>query len=197
MLWAGSELHGAWAAGSDSHQREGGDSLYEVSGTLQLYHEETPPLQSLWTRTFVLHICSCITLSRFGGWVVARQHGGLSRRGVFAFALRAYRTNCEGFSSPQAEAAHVYWPLPVCAFQVVCGKCSEFRARLSYDNNRANRVCVDCYTTLVGVPPSPACLSSSTHRRRSILEVSRPCLQTTRVLHLWSTMAFSGRLYSI
>ncbi|XP_062315802.1 FYVE, RhoGEF and PH domain-containing protein 1 isoform X1 [Osmerus eperlanus] len=53
---------------------------------------------------------------------------------------------------------------------VVCGKCSEFRARLSYDNNRANRVCVDCYTTLVGVPPSPACLSSSTHRRRSILE---------------------------
>ncbi|XP_012681646.2 FYVE, RhoGEF and PH domain-containing protein 1 [Clupea harengus] len=53
---------------------------------------------------------------------------------------------------------------------VVCGKCSEFRARLLYDNNRANRVCVDCYTTLVGVSPSPACLSSSTHRRRSILE---------------------------
>uniref|UniRef100_A0A674NNZ1 FYVE, RhoGEF and PH domain containing 1 n=1 Tax=Takifugu rubripes TaxID=31033 RepID=A0A674NNZ1_TAKRU len=26
---------------------------------------------------------------------------------------------------------------------VVCGKCSEFRARLSYDNNRTNRVCVD------------------------------------------------------
>ncbi|XP_016411741.1 FYVE, RhoGEF and PH domain-containing protein 1-like [Sinocyclocheilus rhinocerous] len=31
---------------------------------------------------------------------------------------------------------------------VVCGKCSEFRARLLYDNNRANRVCIDCYTTL-------------------------------------------------
>uniref|UniRef100_A0A8C1RIY1 FYVE, RhoGEF and PH domain containing 1 n=1 Tax=Cyprinus carpio TaxID=7962 RepID=A0A8C1RIY1_CYPCA len=41
---------------------------------------------------------------------------------------------------------------------VVCGKCSEFRARLLYDNNRANRVCVDCYTMLVGVPPSPASL---------------------------------------
>uniref|UniRef100_A0A3B4ZEW6 FYVE, RhoGEF and PH domain-containing protein 1-like n=1 Tax=Stegastes partitus TaxID=144197 RepID=A0A3B4ZEW6_9TELE len=55
---------------------------------------------------------------------------------------------------------------------VVCGKCSEFRARLSYDNNRTNRVCVDCYATLVGVLPSPAGLSSSTQRRRSILEAS-------------------------
>lgn len=53
---------------------------------------------------------------------------------------------------------------------VVCGKCSEFRARLSYDNNRTNRVCVDCYVTLVGASPSPAALSSSSHRRRSILE---------------------------
>ncbi|KAF7647753.1 hypothetical protein LDENG_00167190 [Lucifuga dentata] len=53
---------------------------------------------------------------------------------------------------------------------VVCGKCSEFRARLSYDNNRTNRVCVDCYATLVGVLPSPAMLTSSTQRRRSILE---------------------------
>ncbi|KAM7405365.1 hypothetical protein PAMP_012633 [Pampus punctatissimus] len=54
--------------------------------------------------------------------------------------------------------------------QVVCGKCSEFRARLSYDNNRTNRVCIDCYATLVGVLPSPATLTSSTQRRRSILE---------------------------
>ncbi|XP_067449527.1 FYVE, RhoGEF and PH domain-containing protein 1 isoform X1 [Thunnus thynnus] len=53
---------------------------------------------------------------------------------------------------------------------VVCGKCSEFRARLSYDNNRTNRVCVDCYATLVGVLPSPATLTSSSQRRRSILE---------------------------
>uniref|UniRef100_UPI003AB0906D FYVE, RhoGEF and PH domain-containing protein 1 n=1 Tax=Centroberyx gerrardi TaxID=166262 RepID=UPI003AB0906D len=53
---------------------------------------------------------------------------------------------------------------------VVCGKCSEFRARLSYDNNRTNRVCVDCYATLVGAPPPPAALSSSSQRRRSILE---------------------------
>ncbi|XP_051282643.1 FYVE, RhoGEF and PH domain-containing protein 1 isoform X2 [Dicentrarchus labrax] len=53
---------------------------------------------------------------------------------------------------------------------VVCGKCSEFRARLSYDNNRTNRVCVDCYAMLVGVSPTPTTLTSSTHRRRSILE---------------------------
>ncbi|KAM3872291.1 FYVE, RhoGEF and PH domain-containing protein 1 [Diretmus argenteus] len=53
---------------------------------------------------------------------------------------------------------------------VVCGKCSEFRARLSYDNNRTNRVCIDCYATLVGVPPSPATLTNSSQRRRSILE---------------------------
>ncbi|XP_019110207.1 FYVE, RhoGEF and PH domain-containing protein 1 isoform X3 [Larimichthys crocea] len=53
---------------------------------------------------------------------------------------------------------------------VVCGKCSEFRARLSYDNNRTNRVCVDCYAMLVGVSPTPTVLTSSTHRRRSILE---------------------------
>ncbi|RVE71120.1 hypothetical protein OJAV_G00071720 [Oryzias javanicus] len=51
---------------------------------------------------------------------------------------------------------------------VVCGKCSEFRARLSYDNNRTNRVCVDCYVMLVGV--SPGALSGSNQRRRSILE---------------------------
>ncbi|KAF3696322.1 FYVE, RhoGEF and PH domain-containing protein 1 [Channa argus] len=53
---------------------------------------------------------------------------------------------------------------------VVCGKCSEFRARLTYDNNRTNRVCVDCYVTLVGASPSPMVLSSSSQRRRSILE---------------------------
>ncbi|XP_014872854.1 FYVE, RhoGEF and PH domain-containing protein 1 isoform X1 [Poecilia latipinna] len=53
---------------------------------------------------------------------------------------------------------------------VVCGKCSEFRARLTYDNNRTNRVCVDCYVTLVGASPSPGAMSSSSQRRRSILE---------------------------
>lgn len=63
-----------------------------------------------------------------------------------------------------------------CSTQVVCGKCSEFRARLSYDNNRTNRVCVDCYAMLVGVAPYPGTLASSANRRRSILEVSAPSL---------------------
>uniref|UniRef100_A0A8C0TIH6 FYVE, RhoGEF and PH domain containing 1 n=2 Tax=Canis lupus familiaris TaxID=9615 RepID=A0A8C0TIH6_CANLF len=54
---------------------------------------------------------------------------------------------------------------------VVCGKCSEFRARLIYDNNRSNRVCTDCYVALHGVPgSSPACSQHTPQRRRSILE---------------------------
>ncbi|XP_028739300.1 FYVE, RhoGEF and PH domain-containing protein 1 isoform X1 [Peromyscus leucopus] len=54
---------------------------------------------------------------------------------------------------------------------VVCGKCSEFRARLIYDNNRSNRVCTDCYVALHGTPgSSPACGQHTPQRRRSILE---------------------------
>ncbi|XP_006898944.1 PREDICTED: LOW QUALITY PROTEIN: FYVE, RhoGEF and PH domain-containing protein 1 [Elephantulus edwardii] len=54
---------------------------------------------------------------------------------------------------------------------VVCGKCSDFRARLIYDNNRSNRVCTDCYVALHGVPGSnPACSQHIPQRRRSILE---------------------------
>ncbi|XP_029429695.1 FYVE, RhoGEF and PH domain-containing protein 2 [Rhinatrema bivittatum] len=33
---------------------------------------------------------------------------------------------------------------------VVCGKCSDYRAKLKYDRNRLNRVCIDCYTFLTG-----------------------------------------------
>ncbi|XP_074064463.1 FYVE, RhoGEF and PH domain-containing protein 1 [Macrotis lagotis] len=54
---------------------------------------------------------------------------------------------------------------------VVCGKCSEFRARLVYDNNRSNRVCLDCYTALSGAQgPSPTPGQNTPQRRRSILE---------------------------
>ncbi|XP_037376779.1 FYVE, RhoGEF and PH domain-containing protein 2 isoform X2 [Talpa occidentalis] len=33
---------------------------------------------------------------------------------------------------------------------VVCGRCSDYRAELKYDDNRPNRVCLDCYTFLTG-----------------------------------------------
>uniref|UniRef100_A0A8C0HBE7 FYVE, RhoGEF and PH domain containing 1 n=1 Tax=Chelonoidis abingdonii TaxID=106734 RepID=A0A8C0HBE7_CHEAB len=52
--------------------------------------------------------------------------------------------------------------------RVVCGKCSEFRARLLYDNNRPNRVCGGCFAALHGPPGTPG----PPPRRRSILEVS-------------------------
>ncbi|KAH1187993.1 hypothetical protein KIL84_012381, partial [Mauremys mutica] len=50
--------------------------------------------------------------------------------------------------------------------RVVCGKCSEFRARLLYDNNRPNRVCGGCFAALHGPPGTPG----PPPRRRSILE---------------------------
>ncbi|XP_013925030.1 PREDICTED: FYVE, RhoGEF and PH domain-containing protein 1 [Thamnophis sirtalis] len=53
---------------------------------------------------------------------------------------------------------------------VVCGKCSEFRARLVYDNNRPNRVCTDCYSMLHGSPASPGPHPNTPQRRKSILE---------------------------
>ncbi|XP_043932462.1 FYVE, RhoGEF and PH domain-containing protein 2-like [Protopterus annectens] len=33
---------------------------------------------------------------------------------------------------------------------VVCGKCSDYKAELSYDDNKLNRVCRDCYVALKG-----------------------------------------------
>ncbi|XP_049746899.1 FYVE, RhoGEF and PH domain-containing protein 2 isoform X3 [Elephas maximus indicus] len=33
---------------------------------------------------------------------------------------------------------------------VVCAKCSDYRAKLKYDDNRPNRVCCNCYTFLTG-----------------------------------------------
>lgn len=56
--------------------------------------------------------------------------------------------------------------LPVLS-QVVCGRCSDYRAELKYDNNRPNRVCLSCYTFLTGnVLPE-----DKEDRKRGILEV--------------------------
>ncbi|XP_047650744.1 FYVE, RhoGEF and PH domain-containing protein 2 isoform X6 [Phacochoerus africanus] len=49
---------------------------------------------------------------------------------------------------------------------VVCGRCSDYRAELKYDDNRPNRVCFDCYTFLTGnmIP------EDKEDKRRGILE---------------------------
>ncbi|KAM9233176.1 FYVE, RhoGEF and PH domain-containing protein 2 [Dugong dugon] len=49
---------------------------------------------------------------------------------------------------------------------VVCARCSDYRAKLKYDDNRPNRVCCDCYTFLTGnVLPE-----DKEDKRRGILE---------------------------
>ncbi|XP_057555783.1 FYVE, RhoGEF and PH domain-containing protein 2 isoform X4 [Hippopotamus amphibius kiboko] len=50
--------------------------------------------------------------------------------------------------------------------EVVCARCSDYRAELKYDDNRPNRVCFDCYTFLTGnVLPE-----DKEDKRRGILE---------------------------
>lgn len=51
--------------------------------------------------------------------------------------------------------------------QVVCAKCSDYRAELKYDSNRPNRVCLTCYTFLTG-NVLPDCKED---KKRGILEV--------------------------
>ncbi|XP_049509151.1 FYVE, RhoGEF and PH domain-containing protein 2 [Panthera uncia] len=56
--------------------------------------------------------------------------------------------------------------LPCLTPQVVCAKCSDYRAELKYNDNRPNRVCFHCYTFLTGsVLPE-----DKEDRRRGILE---------------------------
>ncbi|XP_058162645.1 FYVE, RhoGEF and PH domain-containing protein 2 isoform X2 [Dasypus novemcinctus] len=53
---------------------------------------------------------------------------------------------------------------------VVCARCSDYRAELKYDDNRPNRVCLDCYTFLTGnVVPE-----DKEDRRRGVLEKGAP-----------------------
>lgn len=49
----------------------------------------------------------------------------------------------------------------------MCARCSDYRAELKYDDNRPNRVCLDCYTFLTGnVLPG-----DKEDKKRGILEV--------------------------
>ncbi|KAM9665617.1 FYVE, RhoGEF and PH domain-containing protein 2 isoform 1-T1 [Trichechus inunguis] len=49
---------------------------------------------------------------------------------------------------------------------VVCARCSDYRAKLKYDDNRPNRVCCDCYTFLTG----NVLAEDKEDKRRGILE---------------------------
>ncbi|XP_066862221.1 FYVE, RhoGEF and PH domain-containing protein 2 isoform X9 [Kogia breviceps] len=56
--------------------------------------------------------------------------------------------------------------IDVASMKVVCARCSDYRAELKYDDNKPNRVCLDCYTFLTGnVLPE-----DKEDKRRGILE---------------------------
>ncbi|XP_029097449.1 FYVE, RhoGEF and PH domain-containing protein 2 isoform X7 [Monodon monoceros] len=95
-------------------------------------------------------------------------------------ALMRRRHHCRAcgyvaLTSPPPEPRHERGPpcltsapkplLPVLP-QVVCARCSDYRAELKYDDNRPSRVCLDCYTFLTGnVLPE-----DKEDKRRGILE---------------------------
>ena len=75
---------------------------------------------------------------------------------------------CPAKVQTQSSPSHrVPKPLPPLLPQVVCARCSDYRAELKYDDNRPNRVCLACYTFLTGnVLPE-----DKDDKRRGILEV--------------------------
>lgn len=109
-----------------------------------------------------------------GGPALEPPPGGAQSLGSPAVPLPAQGTTCLCLHS-SAEACSVFF-LSLGAFtphllpilpQVVCAKCSDYRAELKYDDNRPNRVCFHCYTFLTGnVLPE-----DREDRRRGILEV--------------------------
>lgn len=137
--------------------------MHALPGALQFHHQTQAPLQGLRACEF---------------WQAGAELGRGQAGSPEAHFSAGYPPSAGGHEATvgvgplkgktcrnQAVFAH----LPP---QVVCGKCSEFRARLIYDNNRSNRVCTDCYVALHGVPgSSPACSQHTPQRRRSILEV--------------------------
>lgn len=69
-----------------------------------------------------------------------------------------------------APAVPRHRPRPVSPPQVVCARCSDYRAELQYDQGHPHRVCAACYTFLTGrVLPED--------RKRGILQV-RPTQAT-------------------
>ena len=82
---------------------------------------------------------------------------------------------------------------PTCLYsQVVCARCSDYRAELKYDANRPNRVCLDCYTFLTGnVLPE-----EKEDKRRGILEVRVSCPLSANVCRASQVLVLSLALKS-
>lgn len=63
---------------------------------------------------------------------------------------------------PSVTSVPVWW------LQVVCARCSDYKAELQYDGNRPNRVCQECYVFLTG----HTVLEDREGKHKGILEVS-------------------------
>lgn len=72
-----SELRGVGKTSADSDPGEGSDSVHEVPGAVQLHHQETPPLQSLRTRTSPAAAAARLHLRLRLSQSVLRLPGGL------------------------------------------------------------------------------------------------------------------------
>lgn len=173
--WAGEEISLTWdltlplecgsrEAGTHAHPGKGSYHVYALPGALQFHHQTQAPLQSLWPRE-----CRKAGTCREG---VGHRLDSLSGHILGYPPSKGRQQDWCGSWYLKGEGLLESGSSCPLATQVVCGKCSEFRARLIYDNNRSNRVCTDCYVALHGVPgSSPACNQHTPQRRRSILEV--------------------------
>lgn len=124
------------------------------------------------------------TVSRLG----LCQHGGPPVSASIPLLKFALSSSCLWVlsCSPPPRPRHQCGPplphlrpqplLPVVP-QVVCAKCSDYRAELRYDGNRPNRVCLHCFTFLTGnVLPE-----NKEDKRRGILEVRAEGLPSAKV----------------
>ena len=76
---------------------------------------------------------------------------------------------------------------PCLSSQVVCARCSDYRAELKYDANRPNRVCLDCYTFLTG----NVLTEEKDDKRRGILEVRVSCLHSANACRASQVLVLS------
>lgn len=77
---------------------------------------------------------------------------------------------CSCPSAPHGAVPGSPSPAPVSpvSLQVVCARCSDYKAGLQYDGNRPNRVCQECFIFLTG----HTVLEDREGKHKGILEVS-------------------------